>query len=87
MIFLALHIAFMSSFGLQIKYHQASGRDLLSVGAINYFSAALAAGIWVVHKGELWVGRKLRAKYFNGSITDDSDRLEKMRSNSYSTPK
>lgn len=52
MIFLALHIAFMISFGLQVKYHQASGRDLLSVGAINYFFAALAAGIWVVHKGE-----------------------------------
>ncbi len=52
MIFLVLHIVFMSSFGLQIKYNQASGRDLLSVGAINYIVAAFVAGGWVIHRGE-----------------------------------
>jgi multidrug transporter EmrE-like cation transporter len=65
MIFLVLQIAFMSSFALQIKYHQESGRDLLSVGAINYFFAALAAGVWVIHKGEFGISN---ATWITGAL-------------------
>ena len=53
MIFLILHIVFMSSFALQIKHHQASGRDLFVIGAINYIVAAVVAGIWVGYKGNV----------------------------------
>lgn len=65
MIFLVLHIVFMSSFGLQIKYHQASGRDLLSVGAINYIVAAFVAGAWVIHKGEFEISN---ATWITGTL-------------------
>jgi multidrug transporter EmrE-like cation transporter len=65
MFFLALHIVFMSSFALQIKHCQVSGRDLLSVGAINYIFAALAAGIWVIHKGEFGLGN---ATWITGAL-------------------
>jgi len=49
MLFLVLHIIFVSLFALQIKHCQASGRDLFVIGAINYVTAALVAGIWVVN--------------------------------------
>lgn len=45
----------MSSFALQMKHYQASGRDLFVVGPINYIVAALAAGAWVIQKGEFEV--------------------------------
>lgn len=55
MIFLALHIIFATSFALQIKHYQASGRDLFAVGAVNYIVAAIAAGIWVIYNGEFGI--------------------------------
>ena len=51
MFFLILQIIFSSSFGLIIKHSQASGRNLLVVGAINYTVAAFAAALSVIHKG------------------------------------
>jgi len=65
MIFLVLHIVFMSSFGIQIKYNQASGRDLLSVGAVNYIVAAFVAGAWVIHKGEFEISN---ATWITGTL-------------------
>jgi len=52
MFFLILQILFSSSFGLIVKHSQASGRNLLVVGAINYTVAALAAALSVIHKGD-----------------------------------
>jgi len=53
MLFLILQILLLSSFGIVVKYYQASGRgqNLLLIGAINYVVAAFAAGISVVYKG------------------------------------
>ena len=51
MLFLILHVVFVSSFALMIKYYQASGRNLLVVGAINYVVAALAVGASIIYKG------------------------------------
>ena len=52
MFFLILQILFSSSFGLIVKHSQASGRNLLVVGAINYTVAAFAAAISVIYKGD-----------------------------------
>ncbi len=55
MLFLVLHIIFVSLFALQIKHYQASGRNMFSVGAINYIVAAVVAGVWVIYKGEFGI--------------------------------
>ncbi len=44
--------------------------------------SSLVNAIKVVHKGELWVERKLIAKYFDGDIPDDSERDERRRQTS-----
>lgn len=51
MIFLVLSILLLTSFGLVVKRHQAAGRNLLAVGAINYAFAAVAAAVFVVYTG------------------------------------
>jgi drug/metabolite transporter (DMT)-like permease len=50
MVFLVLQVLLLSSFGLVTKHYQASGRNMLAVGAINYAFAAFAAGLSVVYK-------------------------------------
>ena len=51
MLFLVLQIVFMSSFAIQIKYYQATHRDLFVIGAMNYTAAAVLAAFWVLYKG------------------------------------
>jgi drug/metabolite transporter (DMT)-like permease len=52
MFFLILHIFLLGSFSLIIKYYQASGRNLLAVGAVNYAIAAFVAALSVIYKGD-----------------------------------
>jgi DNA-binding NarL/FixJ family response regulator len=56
----------------------------LEAGAKGYLPkdsgiSCLVNAIEVVQRGELWVERKLMAKYFNGAIIDESDRDTKDR--------
>jgi len=52
LLFLILQILFSSSFALIVKHSQASGRNLLVVGATNYTVAAVAAALSVIYKGD-----------------------------------
>jgi len=52
LLFLILQILFLSSFALIVKHSQASGRNLLVVGATNYTVAAVAAALSVIYKGD-----------------------------------
>ena len=52
MFFLILQILFSSSFGIIVKHSQASGRNLLVVGATNYTVAALSAALSVIYQGD-----------------------------------
>lgn len=51
MIFLVLSILLLTSFGLVVKHHQASGRNPLVIGAINYAFAAVTAAVSVIYTG------------------------------------
>jgi len=51
MLFLILHVLLLSSFGLVAKHYQASGRNLLSIGAVNYAFAAVVAALSIIYKG------------------------------------
>ena len=50
--YLVLHLFFVCSFGLIVKHSEASGRNLLAVGAVNYVVAAVASTVAAVP----WVG-------------------------------
>jgi len=52
MLFVILQILFLSSFGLIIKHYQASGRNLLAVGSVNYAVAAVATAISIAYKSK-----------------------------------
>lgn len=71
MFFLILHVIFASSFTLLIKGAHQRQADVVTVGAINYITAAVAAvpfflvsNPWPVSWGAVWTGGSMGLIYF-----------------------